>query len=70
MAIRASIHGTAIGEHYRNEFGQFLRLRNMKVTEDYVIEDTQRFERLCRRLLDAGITEAGADPITDRSAGP
>jgi ketosteroid isomerase-like protein len=65
MAIRASIHSTALGEPYRNEFGQFLRLRNMKVTEDYVIEDTQRFERLCRRLVAAGVAEAGAGPITD-----
>ena len=67
MAIRASIRSTVLGEPYRNEFGQFLRLRNMKVAEDFVIEDTQRFERLCRRLLDAGIAEAGADPITDSS---
>jgi ketosteroid isomerase-like protein len=70
MAIRASIRSTVLGEPYRNEFGQFLRLRNLKVTEDFVIEDTQRFERLCRRLVAAGIAEAGADPITDRSAGP
>jgi ketosteroid isomerase-like protein len=70
MAIRASIRSTVLGEPYRNEFGQFLRLRNLKVTKDFVIEDTQRFERLCRRLVAAGIAEAGADPITDRSAGP
>jgi hypothetical protein len=30
-----------------------------------VIEDTQRFERLCRRLVAAGVAEAGAGPITD-----
>jgi hypothetical protein len=40
----------------------------LKVTEDRVIEDTQRFERACRRLAEAGVAEAGAGPITDAPA--
>lgn len=69
MAIRASIYSTVLGEPYRNDFGQFLRLRRMKVTEDLVIEDTQRFERACRRLAQAGVAEASAGPITDPIGG-
>jgi len=65
LAIRASINSTVLGEPYRNDFGQFLRLRWMRVTEDRVIEDTERFERACRRLAAAGLAEAGAGPITD-----
>jgi hypothetical protein len=42
-------------EPYRNDFGQFLRLRWLKVTKDFVIEDTQRFERACRRLAVASL---------------
>jgi len=69
MAIRASINSTVLGEPYRNDFHQFLRLRWMKVVEDYVLEDTQRWERACHRLAAAGIVEASAGPITDQTPG-
>jgi ketosteroid isomerase-like protein len=65
LAIRASITSTVLGEPYRNDFAQFLYLRWMKVTKDIVIEDTQRWERACRRLAESGVAEAGALPITD-----
>lgn len=65
LAIRASINSTVLGEPYRNDFAQFLYLRWMKVTKDIVIEDTQRWERACRRMAQAGVVEAAALPITD-----
>lgn len=38
-----------------------------KIEWDYVLENTQRFERACQRLATAGLEEAAAPPISDRA---
>ncbi len=53
------------GEPYENEFAQFLRLRWARAVWDYVLEDTQRFEQACSRMVRAGQPEAAAEPILD-----
>lgn len=63
IAARLLIHSTVAGEPYTNEFAQFLRLRRGRVVMDYVLEDTQRFERACARLAAAGIEEAVDPPL-------
>jgi ketosteroid isomerase-like protein len=66
LAARVVIRSTVAGEPYENEFAQFLRLRRGRVVQDYVIEDTQRFERASARLVAAGVAEAAAEPIRDQ----
>ena len=63
LASHVLIHSSINGESYTNQFAHFLRLRWGKVVDDLVLEDTQRWERACRRLLEAGIAEAGAEPM-------
>jgi ketosteroid isomerase-like protein len=68
IAARVRITSTVAGEPYENEFCQFLRFRWGKVRWDYILENTQRFERACRRLAAAGLEEAAAPPISDRAS--
>jgi ketosteroid isomerase-like protein len=63
IAARVLIHSTVAGAPYTNEFSQFLRLRRGRVVWDYVLEDTQRFERACARLAASGVEEAAAPPL-------
>ncbi len=63
LAAHVLIRSTIDGRPYENEFGHFLTIRWARVTEDIVIEDTQRWDRACRRLVAAGSAEAGAPPI-------
>ncbi len=65
LAARVTIRSTVDGEPYVNVFAQFLRIRMGRVVWDYVLEDTQRFERACARLARAGVREASAEPIRD-----
>ena len=63
LAAHVHIHGSVDGQPYENQFAHFLRLRWAKVVEDLVLEDTQQWERACRRLVAAGLEEAGAAPL-------
>ena len=63
LAAHVHIHGSVDGQPYENQFAHFLRLRWAKVVEDLVLEDTQQWERACRRLVAAGVEEAGAAPL-------
>ena len=65
LAADVEIRSHIDGRPYRNRFAHFLTLRSNLVVRDLVIEDTQRWADACRRLTAAGITEAGAAPITD-----
>ncbi len=67
LAAHVQIRSTINGEPYTNEFAHFLVLRWGKVVEDLILEDTQRWERACRRLVEAGVTEAAAGPMTGGS---
>jgi ketosteroid isomerase-like protein len=59
LAARVVIRSTVAGAPYQNHFAQFLRLRWGRVTDDAVLEDTQTWADACRRLLAAGVAEAG-----------
>jgi ketosteroid isomerase-like protein len=64
LAAHVVIESTLAGEPYRNQFAHFLTLRWGHVVTDLVVEDTQRWERACRRLTAAGVAEAAAEPLT------
>jgi ketosteroid isomerase-like protein len=64
LAAHVLIHSTVDGEPYRNQFAHFLTLRWARVVDDLVVEDTQMWERACRRLVAAGVAEAAAGPLT------
>jgi ketosteroid isomerase-like protein len=64
LAAHVVIHGTIGGEPYRNQFAHFLVLRWGKAVEDLVIEDTQMWERACRRLVEVGVAEAAEGPLS------
>ena len=68
LASHTVIRSTVDGEPYENQFGHFLTLRWGKVVNDLIIEDTQRWERACRRLVAAGVAEAGAPPLRSEPA--
>jgi hypothetical protein len=42
----------------------FLRLRWGTVVDDVIIEDSQRWDRACQRLVAVGVTEAAAPPMS------
>ncbi|HXC53537.1 MAG TPA: nuclear transport factor 2 family protein [Candidatus Limnocylindrales bacterium] len=63
LASHAIIRSTVGGEPYENQFGHFLTLRWGKVVDDLIIEDTQMWERACRRLIAAGVDEAAEKPM-------
>jgi ketosteroid isomerase-like protein len=63
IAARVLIRSSVAGAPYENDFCQFLRFRWGRVVADWVLEDTQRFERACARLLAAGVEEAAARPL-------
>jgi ketosteroid isomerase-like protein len=63
LAAHVLIRSTIDNEPYDNQFAHFLRLRWGKVVDDLVVEDTQQWERGCRRLLAAGVGEAAAAPL-------
>ncbi len=65
LAARVVIRSTVAGKPYINNFAQFIRLRWGRVVSDYVLEDTQRFEKACQELAAAGVTEALAEPIRE-----
>jgi ketosteroid isomerase-like protein len=65
LAAHVLIRSTVAGEPYRNEFAHFLTLRWGKVVDDLVLEDTQTWARACRRLVDAGVAEAGEGPLVE-----
>jgi ketosteroid isomerase-like protein len=68
LAAHVLIRSTIAGEPYENQFAHFLTLRWGKVIDDLVLEDTQRWERACQRLLAAGVEEAGAPALTGTAA--
>ncbi len=59
------IRSTVAGEPYENQFAQFLRIHWGRVVYDYVLEDTQCFDRAVARPAAAGLAEATADAIRD-----
>ena len=63
VSAHVVIRSTIAGEPYENQFAHFLTLRWARVVDDLVLEDTQRWERACRRLVAAGVDEAGAGPL-------
>jgi ketosteroid isomerase-like protein len=64
LAAHVAISSTVDGEPYRNEFAHFLAIRWGRVIDDLVLEDTQKWERACRRLVDGGVAEASAPGLT------
>lgn len=68
LAAHVLIHSTLDGRPYTNQFGHFLTIRWAKVTEDVVIEDTQRWDRACRQLAAAGVAEAAEPPLDQAAA--
>ena len=64
LASHVCIRSVVDGEPYQNQFGHFLTLRWGKIVEDVILEDTQKWERACRRLAAAGVEEASALPMT------
>jgi ketosteroid isomerase-like protein len=64
LAAHVVIRSTIAGEPYQNQFAQFLQLRWGRVTDDVVLEDTQRWADACQRLVAAGMAEAGQSPLT------
>jgi len=65
LAAHVRIRSSVDGEPYENQFAHFLRLRWGKVVDDLIIEDSQRWDRACQRLVAAGVSEAGEPPMTD-----
>jgi ketosteroid isomerase-like protein len=65
LAAHVTIRSTIDGEPYENQFAHFLRLRWGNVVDDLIIEDTQRWDRACRRLVATGVSEAGEPPMID-----
>lgn len=63
IGAHVTIRGTVNGEPYENQFAHFLVISWGKVVDDLILEDTQRWERACRVLVAAGVTEAAAAPI-------
>ena len=63
LSAHVLIRSTVNGEPYVNQFAHFLVIRWSRVTDDLVLEDTQRWERACRRLVAAGVAEAAAEPL-------
>jgi len=70
LASHALITSSINGERYQNQFGHFLTLKWGKVVDDLIIEDTQMWERACRRLAEAGVVEAAAGPMMASTVGP
>ncbi len=68
LASHTLIRSVLDGQPYQNQFAQFLTIRFGKVVEDLVLEDTQTWERACRRLAEAGLAEAGEPPISTTAA--
>ena len=63
LASHAIIRSSIDGEPYENQFCHFLHLRWGKVVDDLIVEDTQMWERACRRLVAAGVHEAAEKPM-------
>jgi ketosteroid isomerase-like protein len=68
LAAHVLIRSTIDGEPYENQFAHFLTLRWGKVREDLILEDTQTWERACRRLATAGVSEAAAGRLAAGAA--
>jgi ketosteroid isomerase-like protein len=68
LAAHVLITGTVAGEPYENQFAHFLTIRWGKVIDDLILEDTQQWERACRRLVAAGVAEAGEGPLQPTGA--
>ena len=64
LASHVLIRSTINGEPYENQFAHFLTLRWGRVHEDLILEDTQMWERACRRLVAAGVSEAAEGPLS------
>ena len=52
------------GEPYYNEGAHWIRLRRGKATYIHAFLDTEKVTEICRRLAEAGVEEAAAEPIT------
>jgi ketosteroid isomerase-like protein len=52
-----------VGQPYANEGAHWLHVRWGRVTYFHAYLDTQRIERACRHMAEAGIAEAEAPPI-------
>jgi len=54
------------GQPYANQGAHVLRLRRGRVIYLHEYLDSQRVAEVCRRLAGQGVSEAAAEPITDR----
>jgi ketosteroid isomerase-like protein len=54
-----------VGAPYANEGAHWIRVRWGKVTCFHAYLDTQRIDRACREMAEAGVAEAAAAPIVD-----
>ena len=70
LASHVVIRSTVDGEPYRNQFAHFLTLRWGRVCDDLILEDTQMWERACKRLVAAGVGEAAEGPLLGAVDGP
>jgi ketosteroid isomerase-like protein len=66
IAAHVMITSTVAGAPYRNQFAQFLTLRWGTIVEDVIVEDSQTWERACRRLAEDGLAEATAPALQSR----
>jgi ketosteroid isomerase-like protein len=66
IATRVRVHTTLEdGSTYDNIFMQNLSMRWARITQIHTLEDTAILQAALDKLAAAGISEAGADPITD-----
>jgi ketosteroid isomerase-like protein len=56
---------TAAGTPFENEFAQTLDISWGRITRVNVVEDTEKMSAIMRKLVAAGLEEAGAAPISD-----
>jgi ketosteroid isomerase-like protein len=62
-----SVRAIVAGEPYENEVAQTIDLRWGRITAIHNLEDTQKLAGALERLAQAGVDEARAEPISDRS---
>jgi ketosteroid isomerase-like protein len=66
IATRVRVHALLEdGSTYDNTFMQNLSMRWARITQIHTLEDTAILQAALDKLAAAGISEAGADPITD-----
>jgi ketosteroid isomerase-like protein len=65
-----SVRATVAGRPYKNEVAQTIDLRWGRIERIHNLEDTQELGRALERLAEAGVDEAGAEPIADGRPDP